>query len=90
MFSKGMSTIHFYYYEYILLISTVFCYRTFDSSFCLLSLSYNILISLNKRDIFVPILAETGIIGKSIFSLSNLKFSCNDIINDITILFKNY
>lgn len=44
------------------------------SSFVLtLRLSYNILISFKKVEIFVPILAEIGIIGKSTRSLSNCK-----------------
>lgn len=40
-----------------------------------LRLSYNILISFNKVETLVPILAEMGIIGKSTWSLSNCKLT---------------
>lgn len=43
------------------------------SSALTLRLSYNILISFNKVETLVPTLAEIGIIGKFIRSLSNCK-----------------
>jgi len=47
----------------------------FSSDVLTLRLSYNILISFNKVEMLVPILAEIGIIGKSICSLSNCKLT---------------
>lgn len=49
-------------YIYIYYVKSSYCSVFF--SFFFPSLSYSILISFNKIDIFVPILAEIGIIGK--------------------------
>lgn len=46
---------------------------SFSFDVLVLRLLYSILISFNKVEIFVPSLAEIGIIGKFIYFLSNCK-----------------